>query len=217
MQIQEMFLSTPDLAVQKDFYQNVLKLPITVENDQQFTFKAGTTQLIFQQGPVDGVYHFAFNVPENQMAAAREWLSVPLIKANDGRDEFFSESWNSHSVYFYDPAGNILELIARHTLPDASTESFSEKSLLNISEIGVAVADVSAFTASSGLPSYGGSSPEFSPIGDENGLLIVVKIGRQWFPDTGKHALEIPLRAVITSNGTQMEINGTPHANITVK
>src|SRR5262249_11124640 len=189
---------------QRDFYRNVLKLPLSTTSDQQFTVQAGTTQLTFSQAPIAGVYHFAFDIPENQIAAAREWLHVPLIKANDGRDEFFSENWNADNIYFYDPAGNILELIARHTLPNASTEPFSEKSLLNISEIGVATADVRAFTESSGLPHYGSSVAEFAPMGDEHGLLIVVKIGRIWFPDTGKPALEIPLRAVISANGTKM-------------
>src|SRR5262249_18269098 len=153
--------------------------------------QAGKTQLTFTQAPVAGVYHFAFNIPENQFAAACDWLTVPRIKAKDGRDTFFTESWNAHNVYFYDPADNILELIDRHTIANASTEPFSEKSLLNISEIGVAVEDVNAFTANSTLPYYGSHVDEFAPVGSENGLLIVVKIGRQWFPDTGRPALEL--------------------------
>jgi catechol 2,3-dioxygenase-like lactoylglutathione lyase family enzyme len=206
MQVQELLLTTPDLSAQKTFYRNVLKLPVTAESEQQFTVQAGTTKLTFAQGALDGVYHFAFNIPENQIAEARKWLAVPLIKASDGRDEFFSENWNAHNIYFYDPAGNILELIARHTLPNASTEPFSEKSLLNISEIGIGVEDVKAFTESCDLPHYGSGSDEFAPMGDENGLLIVVKLGRVWFPDTGKPALEIPLRVGFSANGKQLEI-----------
>jgi len=217
MDIQELTLSAADLTAQHNFYENVLKLPVIESDEQHLVIRAGKTQLEFVHAPVQGIYHFAFNIPENQFAEARDWLSVPRIRAKDGRDEFFIESWNAHNVYFYDPAGNILELIARHTLPNASTEPFSEKSLLNISEIGIAAQDVKAFTESSSLPNYGSPSDDFAPLGDENGLLIIVKIGRQWFPDTGRTALELPLQALISSNGRQMQINGVPHTNLYVK
>jgi catechol-2,3-dioxygenase len=212
MNIQELTLVTRDLSTQQGFYRNVLKLPVIKTDDDHLTVQAGQTKLTFVRGSIDGVYHFAFNIPENQFAAALKWLPVPLIKASDGKSEFFSEGWNANMFYFYDPAGNILELIARHTLANASDQPFSEKSLLNISEIGVAVSNVNAFTESSGLPYYLSHVDEFAPIGDENGLLIVVKIGREWFPNTGRPALELPLQVVFSSEGKQMQIDAMPNA-----
>src|SRR5438046_10367691 len=99
MDIQMLTLSTADLAAQRDFYYGVLKLPVLDYNDQHLVIQVGKTQLTFVQASVEGVYHFAFNIPENQFAEACNWLPVPRIKANDGRDEFFSESWNAHMVY----------------------------------------------------------------------------------------------------------------------
>jgi len=212
MNIYELTLVTPDLSVQRDFYQNVLKLPVTTIDDEHLTVQVGQTKVTFVQGSIEGVYHFAFNIPENQFAAALKCLPVPLISAIDGKTEFFSEEWNAHNFYFYDAAGNILELIARHTLANTSDQPFSEKSLLNVSEIGVAVADVIAFTEGSGLPYYRSHVDEFAPIGDENGLLIVVKIGREWFPNTGRPALELPLQVVLSSGDKQMQIDAMPNA-----
>ena len=85
------------------------------------------------------------------------------------------------------PDGILLELIARHDLPAASSSGrFSSADLLRISEIGLAVPDVPAAVAALqnafGLPVFGTAAGEFTPLGDHDGLLIVVRQGRPWFP-----------------------------------
>src|SRR5690606_37168328 len=108
--------------------------------------KAGSTDLVFMQAPseFEGGYHFAFNIPENQFAAAKAWISsrVPLLRDENGQDEFHSESWNSHSVYFKDAMGNVLEFIARHNLKNAATPDLGGAHFLNVSEIGLPSEDV---------------------------------------------------------------------------
>ena len=42
----------------------------------------------------------------------------------------------------------------------------------------------------------------FTPVGDEQGLFVVVKRGRMWFPDTGKAAELLPI-TVTTQVGTE--------------
>jgi catechol-2,3-dioxygenase len=58
--------------------------------------------------------------------------------------------------------------------------------LLRISEIGLAVPDVPAAVATLqnafGLSVFGTAAAEFTPLGDHDGLLIVVRQGRPWFP-----------------------------------
>jgi catechol-2,3-dioxygenase len=60
--------------------------------------------------------------------------------------------------------------------------------LLRISEIGLAVPDVPAAVAALqntfGLPVFGTAAGEFTPLGDHDGLLIVVQQDRPWFPTT---------------------------------
>ncbi len=95
----------------------------------------------------------------------------------------YSEAWNSHSVYFEDPAGNILELIARHTMNNSVDRPFDPKQdILCISEIGVPTRDVPAAVdhlAELGLMTYKTRNDSFNPIGDDNGLLMVVEDGQK--------------------------------------
>ena len=111
--------------------------------------RAGTTKILFKQAPsdFDGAYHFAFNIPENQYHPARKWIStrIPLLKDKSGKEDFTSESWNSDSIYISDPAGNILEFIARHTLKNAVDGDYDSSQILNVSEKGLPSENVIEF------------------------------------------------------------------------
>jgi catechol-2,3-dioxygenase len=152
----------------------------------------GRQRCSFIPGPVErGAYHGAITVPEDRFAEAKAWLQerVPLLE-RDGLDQFaLGAPWNSQSVYFAGPDGILLELIARHDLAAAeSSGRFSSADLLRISEIGLAVPDVAVAVSSLqnafGLPVFGTAAAEFTPLGDPDGLLIVVRQGRLWFPTT---------------------------------
>ena len=112
MDITYLELPTSNLQLQKDFYANVLELPVTL-SPAGLEVKAGKTDLLFTRAlpDFDEAYHFAFTIPENQFRAAKEWISsrAPLLRDETGNDEFESESWNSVSVYFKDRAGNVLD------------------------------------------------------------------------------------------------------------
>ena len=101
MNITRLELLTTDLQAQRDFYANILELPVKV-SPAGLEVKAGETDILFTQAPpaFDGAYHFAFNIPENQIHAAKEWISsrAPLLRDESGTDEFDSISWNSDSV-----------------------------------------------------------------------------------------------------------------------
>ncbi len=59
----------------------------------------------------------------------------------DGEDEADFSFWPAHACYFEDPAGNIVELIARYNENPKSESPFSVNSIINISEIGLIVKD----------------------------------------------------------------------------
>lgn len=222
MRIDRLDLLTNDLAVQRKFYASELPLPVLEASSDVLSLQAGRSRLTFRQAPEgwNGFYHFAFNIPEDQFGEAKAWLSrrVMLIKDNKGEDEFpSSKEWNAHSVYFYDPAGNILEFIARHDLDEHSDKPFDEQSILSISEIGIVSEDVPAMVRSlqsqMGISPYGGPGSEtFTAVGDEHGLFIVVKRGRIWFPDTGKPAVPASLGVEVTSDmGARYKLSGPPY------
>lgn len=210
MQICDIQLGTSAPDPQYDFYTRVFSFPVLQKTPDMFVLQAGASRLTFTRTNNEhgGIAHFAFNIPENQFAAAKQWLQerTPLWRNTDGGDEFFFEAWNAHALYFNDPDGNILELIARHTLPSASDQPFSGQSILNISEIGVVTDDVraqvAAIAARIGAAVYcGPGSESFTPVGDEEGLFIVVKRGRLWFGDRGKAAERIPITVVTGTTG----------------
>src|ERR1044071_7644815 len=102
MNITYLELCTTDLIALRDFYSQVLELPVELSADQ-LTVQAGITELVFMLAPVDfdGAYHFAFNIPENQFHAAKQWIStrIHLLHEESGKDEFESESWDSNSSF----------------------------------------------------------------------------------------------------------------------
>jgi hypothetical protein len=141
--------------------------------------------------------------------------SVPLIRDHTGADDFHFADWNAHAFYFYDSAGNIAECIARHTLSNARGGEFAGRHWLGVSEIGVAVeavpASVETLTVALGVPVYQSGGVDFSPIGDEAGLFILVRRGRLWFPDTGQPAVPLPMRvAVHNAAGARFTVKVIP-------
>jgi catechol-2,3-dioxygenase len=221
MNIDELEILTPDLSGEHDFYSGVLGLPGLAITGDSLSVQVGSSRLTFGQAPGgwNGFYHFAFNIPENQFREAKSWVSrrAPLIRDSQGADEFHFESWNAHSLYFYDPAGNILELIARHNLDNGSEKPFDPQSILSISEIGLASDDVPGTVRTLqeglGIEIYDGpGSDTFTATGDEHGLLIVVKRSRIWFPETGKPAGLLPLAAVISTHmGKRFKLSAHPN------
>jgi catechol-2,3-dioxygenase len=207
MIIRQLRLPTTHLAAQLAFYRDVLSLQVVASGAGHFAVHAGATRLIFTtEGEAAPVYHFAFNVPRNGFPSACAWIEarVPLIADANGATTWHSDGWNADMLYFYDPAGNIVEFIARQTLDYERATPFSSADIQCISEIGWAVDDVRAtvtdLSARLRLPVYDGEgSDTFSTVGDEYGLLIVVRKGRAWFPTQDRPALEGDTHVAITS------------------
>ena len=219
MNISRLELSAKDLPAQRDFYGNILELPVTLDS-ATLDVKAGETNLVFTQAPSEfmGAYHFAFNIPQNQYQAAKQWIAsrIPLLQDNTGKEDFESTTWNSTSLYFLDAAGNILEFIARHTLQNASNEEFDSRQILNVSEIGLPSEDVlelaNALVTRLGLSVYQQEPNEnFTPVGDENGLLILPAKDRIWMPDSGIPAKLLPVKVKGEANGRGWEVRGVPY------
>jgi catechol-2,3-dioxygenase len=65
---------TVDLQAQRDFYTNILELP-REPTSSRLLVQTGKTELLFTQASsnFEGAYHFAFNIPENQYLAGKEW------------------------------------------------------------------------------------------------------------------------------------------------
>ncbi len=135
---------------------------------------------------------------------AKRWLSrrTQLLPIDD-TDEVYFEEWNAHACYFHDPAGNIVEFIARYDLRNPAPGTFGSHAILGVSEIGLPVVDVGgavrAFEVELGLGPWRPPSEIFAALGDDHGLAIIVKQGRPWLP-TGQPAAVYPVH--VTFQGT---------------
>ena len=164
----------------------------------------GRTRLRFEPGPAV-CSHFAVNVPPQRFEEAVEWARerVELVDA----DVPFP-AWRARSAYFFDPGGNIVELIARERAP-------GDDLFLEISEVGLPVADVGAavewLESELGLPHFSGNRRDFSAVGDDRGLFIVVPVGRPWL-FTDEPAPDVPLRLTIEpGRGAELVVPGSGH------
>jgi hypothetical protein len=218
MNITRLELLAADLVAERDFYAGVLELPVRLDSPI-LEVQVGRTKLLFTESPqFDGAYHFAFNIPENQFEAAKKWISsrVALLRDESGNDEFKSENWNSHSVYFKDAAGNVLEFIARHHLKNAVEGAFDSTQILNVSEIGLPSEDVvglaNEICKRLGVSVFRQEPNEtFTPVGDDDGLLILPIKDRIWIPNSGVPAKLLSVRVEGKVHDREWEVRGVPY------
>ena len=213
MHIHMLALQASNLSDLHRFYAHTLNFAVDGFTESQLAVRCGSSRLIFNRADEPVVpAHFAFNIAEAHHVEVFGWLRARVdFIALDGADEFFSTDWNAHMVYACDPAGNIIEFIARHTLVDGATAGASNDAPINaaglascISEIGIACDDVPAtaraWSQIFSTSAYGETNGNFYPIGDEHGLLIIVPKGRIWFPNTGVAARAAPVTAHIDAH-----------------
>lgn len=187
-------LTAAPLAEMTRFYRDTLGLPVVEERPERVTIGCGGTPVTFVAAPAGAgnpFYHFAFNIPQNKILAAHSWQKerTPLIPPPEQlRDPAYPADvvdyrhWNAHSVFFFDPAENVVEYIARHDLNNAGTGPFTPKDILYASEIGFTVDDVpeaaNVLRGVAAVRQYRGGDERFMALGDEHGLLLVFRRGR---------------------------------------
>jgi catechol-2,3-dioxygenase len=220
MNIQALTLKTRDLCALSGFYTNVLGLPVQL-SPPELHVQIGTTRLTFQQDTAFyGFYHLALDIPPHQAKEAEAWLQrrVTLLSDPDGNTRFGpGKDWNTTNLYFEDPKSNILELIARHdtsiatsiAVPIKTSRHFGAGSLQRVSELGVVVPNVpkavQRLGERFGLSPFNGDDETFTPVGGHDGMLIVVKEGRGWFP-IRRPAVAAPFCVEFTADGRQRRI-----------
>lgn len=203
MEIIEVRIQTAQPNELHRFYGETLGQPVDAHGDG-FVVTIGATSLVVsgaEPGTIPA-YHLAFTIPRNALPPAKAWLAqrTALLTDADGQDQFRFDEWEAEAIYFSDPAGTILELIAWEALANDARGPFGPTDLLAVSEVGVVVPDVPATVARLGeagfAPYRDDWSPDFAPVGDAIGRLIVVRTDRPWFP-VGTPAAPAPLTVVL--------------------
>lgn len=188
MRIREVVLPAADPVAQAGFHE-------------QFP---SATRVRFRPGPAV-CSHIALNVPPQRFeeAVAHAGARAPLL-----HEDVPFEAWRARSAYFYDPGGNIIELIARERAP-------GRELFLEVSEVGLPVSDVATavdfLERELGLPHFSGDRRTFSAVGDDRGLFIVVPVGRPWL-FTDQPAPDAALSVTLAGEGErELSVPGTGH------
>jgi hypothetical protein len=188
MRVRELVLPAADPAVPAAFHPDAY----------------GSSRVRFERGP-EVCSHFAVNVPPNRFEEAVAWArgQAELIQ-----DDVPFEAWRARAAYYFDPAGNLVELIARERAP-------GDELLIEVSEVGLPVADVGAavdfLEAELGLLQSSGDRESFSAVGDDHGLFILVPVGRAWL-FTDRPAGDAPVRVTIEGPAArELRVPGSEH------
>lgn len=193
MKIKKLIIYTNNLSKQTQFYSKVLGFEIVETSDIQVSFQIGSSVLIFEHREKCTPYHFAINIPSNKEEEALHWLKkrVTILK-DEGNDIQYFDFWNAYAIYFYDADKNIVEFIARKNLNSNSKQTFSQKSILGISEIGLPTTDIerefNLLNKKCDIPQFSGNLEAFCTIGSETGLFICVNKNKKeyWYPTKDK-------------------------------
>lgn len=140
MKINKMTLYAYDLMNMENFYCMKLGFKKLKKTSTSLEIKIGESILAFQLAlpSEQKQYHFAFNIPRNLFQEAKEWIQLhtSLLKDNGQNDVYF-ERFDAHSLYFYDPEENVVELIARSINPQVHVDEFTAEAIQSIGEINL--------------------------------------------------------------------------------
>jgi hypothetical protein len=177
-------------------------------------FQIGTTALVFTPTAGDPFYHFALRVPRNRFEAARDWIAGHA----EILEETEFENWSAEACYVEDPAGNIVELIVHHELPESTSgdQPFTGQELLGMCELGLVGPDTGAMAAALeevGIELWDGTLEpgRLAFMGGRDGVLILCPTRRGWMP-TGRAAEPHAVEAVVAgAREAEVELPETPH------
>src|SRR5690348_16233864 len=145
MFIQSLHLHTNDLTATKEFYAELLQVPVIKESEKNISFAFGHTALYFHASLENKpFYHVAFSIPNNKLEEARQWISDKTAILPYSEKEMIANfaGWNAKAFYFHDNNENILEFITHYDLKTSSTQPFSTALITGVCEIGITVEDV---------------------------------------------------------------------------
>ena len=217
MIIKHLRLYCSNLGELKHYYTKKFHFKLVNSEEESFTLKVGDSLLTFTENKLQNAYyHFALDIPYGEVSDALKWTKKKVeIVPFKGKEIQEFTSWDARSIYFLDPAGNVVEFIGREKIQtegDAhdSHSPFSEKKVMHIREVGLPVFQVSSVTSmikeKTGVAEFDCKDNTFCAIGDHHGLFIVVdKAEKTWFP-TDEQAKAFPLEVDFLQEKTEFRL-----------
>ncbi|MEJ8302297.1 VOC family protein [Saccharibacillus sacchari] len=204
------------------FYRDTLDFKLLSADTRTASFRIGGSLFTLHHDPQQQFhyYHFAFNIPPNLFREAKAWVAERTkLLTEEGIDEAdFGGITQANSFYIEDPAGNIVEFIARReTTPESPVLIFTREQVLGISEIGLATDETGEYAQriqDLGIPVRGNEEVSLTQylnfMGEyEDGSFIILSpLGRRWY-FSSKLAISAPL-VVHTDRGVVSNLSDYP-------
>jgi catechol 2,3-dioxygenase-like lactoylglutathione lyase family enzyme len=221
MRIVGLTLDCADLGALEEFWAGTLGLPV-VRGREDLEVRLRSAVIRFRRAAPGTAprHHFAINVPPGSIERAAAWVEErhQLLAFHGDPDEeegatIVHADRGTPAVYFLDPAGNVVELIANVRLAEGGGDdgggdaedgdgAFGPEQLLDVAEVGLAAADPAATSAAiqefigEGVLWGGGPGWLLTAIGDAGAVVIVAPLGRGWIP-VGLPAQPAPTEIVV--------------------
>ena len=203
-------LYTNKLKQLRGFYGNVLEIPIEQSTEEYFQISFGTSKLIFRYSELQTSYHFAINIPGNQFTLAKHWAKERVLLNREASvDEIYYARFEADAFYFEDPAGNVIELIARRNVDKWS--DFSIDSFLNLSEVSITtpfVEEAGEKLQEIGIPISGNvqiEPDELNFLGKKDTFILLVPPNRRWY--FSKRMSETSPLEIVLADGKEVLVN----------
>lgn len=188
-------LKADRLDEMRTFYADTLGFPVE-RAPGALIVETGETLIRFEEAEPGTApyYHVAWAIPENKIEESKDWLTrrTPILTGPDGLEIFHFRYVNRHGFFFADPAGNILEFIARHDLKDGVSSPFRREHIFYVNHAGLVVDDmdeaIGQIRRDLGIELTQDPAPNFATLGDGHRHVTLVTRNRLWLPDRVKAA-----------------------------
>ena len=159
----------------REFYLDELKLKLIFSDSNSFTCQAGRTKITFVKSEDKTFYHLCLRTDGNYFTTIFNILNEQNRLLSNENEEI-SMFWKGKQCYFYDPDGNILEILERNVPV--------ENEWYDICEIGIPSENVESLKKDFSFlnTEYNNENDSFSFFGDQEGVFVLVKQGRNWYP-----------------------------------
>jgi catechol 2,3-dioxygenase-like lactoylglutathione lyase family enzyme len=143
MKINKVLIYTDKIVEVKTFYVDFLGFELKQDTNDYFSILVGRSELIVKYSKTleNPYYHFAFDIPPEMFDEVKVWLQERVgLLTEEGQDEIYFSGFDAKSLYFYDPAYNIVEFMARNENRNKTQANhFTVREILGISEIGLVI------------------------------------------------------------------------------
>lgn len=181
MKIYQVSLNCYNMDEMKTFYTEDLGMKLQTETDSFFSVMAGTTKIIFEKDVIQPNYHLCFRTNAAFYDLMFEKLAEKNILLPDENGNF-RLFWQGKQAYFKDPDGNILEMLER---PFQWSQQNEPTGWFDVGEVGMPVANIQEMQkilAATVEDRQKADDDRFAFYGDQEGVFVLVKEGRNWYP-----------------------------------